>query len=104
VDEVPGPQRPLLALGDQQCLPGEHEEVLLVGLPVVHRHRLARPEDAKVDPELRELPLALELRVPAAPVNVPPDRVARVEHEPAVVRRNHSVFRLLEPRLLDHGR
>ena len=24
---------------------GDDEEVLLIGLPVVHRHRLARPED-----------------------------------------------------------
>ena len=55
VHEVPLPQRALLALDDEQRLAREHEEVLLIGLPVVHRHRLARPEHDEVDPDLREV-------------------------------------------------
>src|SRR5687768_12459712 len=39
VDEVPGPQRPLLALDQEQALPGEDEEVLLLVLAVVHAAR-----------------------------------------------------------------
>ena len=55
VHEVPLPQRPLLALDDQQRLAREHEEVLLVGLPVVHPHRLARARARRGDAELREV-------------------------------------------------
>src|SRR6185312_2452290 len=55
VDEVPLPEWPLLALDQKERLACDHEEVLLVGLPVVHRHRLARREDGDVDPELREV-------------------------------------------------
>src|SRR3954452_6653025 len=44
VHEVPSTQPPLLPLDDQQRLTREHEEVLLVGLPVVQPDRLARPE------------------------------------------------------------
>src|SRR5438445_12394 len=47
MDEVPLPQRPLLALDDEKRLPGEHEEVLLVGFPVVHPDRHTRREHAK---------------------------------------------------------
>src|SRR5690348_16123978 len=60
VDEVPAAERPLLSLHDQQRLSGDDEEVLLIGLPVVHRHRLTGCERDDVDPELRELRLALE--------------------------------------------
>jgi hypothetical protein len=66
--EVPPAQRALLALDDQQRLPGEHEEVLLIGLPVVHRHRLTRSEGDEVDPQLRELRLTLEDAVGASPL------------------------------------
>ena len=34
-------------------LAGENEKALLVGLPVVHRHRVARAEDEEVDADLR---------------------------------------------------
>ena len=44
VHEVPLPQRPLLAFDDEQSLAGEDEEVFLIGFPVVHGHRLTRPE------------------------------------------------------------
>ena len=60
VDKVPLPQRPLLALDEEQRLARENEEVLLVGFPVVHPDRLARPEDEQGDPDLWELRLALE--------------------------------------------
>src|SRR3712207_8783479 len=60
VDEVPRSQRALLALDDQERLAGEHEEVLLLGLPVVHAQRLARPEHEQVDADLREVPVRSE--------------------------------------------
>ena len=91
VDEVPLPQRPLLALDDQHRLAGDDEEVLLVGLPVIHRHRLARPEHADVDPELREVQLALEVAERRAPLGVVPARVAGVEDEPAVRLRDETL-------------
>src|SRR5690242_5438045 len=82
VDEVPLPQKALLSLGDQQALAAEDEEVLLVGFPVVHAHRPARPEDAEVDPDLREA-LALGLEAAVGPeVVLEPARLARVSHEP----------------------
>jgi hypothetical protein len=60
MEEVPGSQGPLLALDDQQRFAGKQQEVLLVVLPVVDRHRLARPENLDVDAELREVRAALE--------------------------------------------
>ena len=48
----PAPQRPLLALDDEHGLAREHEEVLLILLPVVAGHRLAGLEHAEVDAEL----------------------------------------------------
>jgi hypothetical protein len=44
----------LTALDEQERLAGEHEEVLDVGLPVVHPDRLAGREADEVDPELGE--------------------------------------------------
>src|SRR5262245_7054249 len=44
VDEVPLTERPLLSLDDEERLAVHDEEVLLIGLPVVHRHRLSRRE------------------------------------------------------------
>ena len=50
----------------RERLAGEHEEVLLVGLRVVHRHRLAGPKDEDADPtEGTRGPL--EVAVRAAP-------------------------------------
>jgi hypothetical protein len=54
MDEVPLPERLLLPLDDQDRLACDDEEVLLAGLPVVHRHRLARPENRDVDARLGE--------------------------------------------------
>ena len=42
VHEVPGPQRSLGALDDQDGLSGHDQEVLLVDLEVIHADRLAR--------------------------------------------------------------
>src|SRR6266576_3166883 len=44
VEEVPLSQPPLSALDDEKRLAREDEKILLVGLPVVHRHGLTRPE------------------------------------------------------------
>ena len=103
VHEVPSPERALLALDDQQRLAGHDEEVLLIRLPVVHRHRLARLEYLHVDAELREVLLAFQIAERAAPFDVVPARIARVEHVPAVTGRNEPVLRLLERRLRNHA-
>src|SRR6478672_13136741 len=63
VEEVPGPQRNLLTFDEQEALAHQHEEALLVPLPVVEAHRLAGQEPVDVDPELPEWPLALEVAV-----------------------------------------
>src|SRR5262249_39684105 len=104
VDEVPAPERPLLALDHEDRLPGEDEEVLLVGLPVVHRHRLAWRQRDQVDAVLVELGLALEPCVGAATLGRVPWHVLRVDDVPAVAARHLPVLGLLESRLLDHDR
>lgn len=104
MDEVPLPQRALLALDDQERLAGEDQEILLVGLPVIHRHRLSRLEHEEVDAELRKLRVALEPAHGSAWAAVEPPRVARVQHEPAFALRHEPVLRLLERRLRNHGR
>ena len=101
VHEVPLPERPLLALDDEQRFPREHEEVLLVRFPVVHRHRLTRLEDGKPNPDLSEVALAAHPGLEADPA-VPPARLADVEHEPARAAGHESVFRVLERRLGNH--
>src|SRR5439155_2596392 len=103
VDKVPLSERALFAFDDEQRLAGEHEEVLLVDLPVVHRHRLARPEDDEVNTQLRKLQLTLELGIGAPTLDVSPWRVARVEHEPAFPLRDESVLGSSERRLRNHG-
>ena len=87
--EVPGPEPPLLALDEQQALAREHEEVLLVVLAVVHACGLAGLQHADIDPDLREPRLALEPRV-GAEVALPPERLARVQHEPALALGNEA--------------
>jgi hypothetical protein len=108
VDEVPCSQRPLLALDNQERLTRDHEEVLLVGLPVVHRHGLGRPEHVDADPELRErereLGPAVEVARRAATFAVPPARLAGVQDEPAVAGGDEPVLGRLERRLRNHRR
>src|SRR6266511_2102491 len=86
MDEVPSAKGALLAFDDEEALAGEHEEVLLRVLAVVHAARLAGREDADVDAEVGEAGLSLEARVGAsdAAVVVLPLRLPRVDHEPAL--------------------
>src|SRR5437870_1083963 len=79
VDEVPLPQRPLLPLGDQQGRAVHDEEVLLIGLPVIHGHRVPRAEDEQIDADLLELRLPLEQAEQAAHAAVVPSRLAGVD-------------------------
>src|SRR6186997_1484331 len=107
MEEVPLAKRALLALDDGQRLAGEHEEILLVVLVVVHRHRLAGAEDGDVDPELLEIrraleACALELAEKASALAVPPLGSARVEDEPALSFRDESVLGRNELRLGNH--
>jgi hypothetical protein len=108
VHEVPLSERALLALDDQQRLPREHEEVLLIGLPVVHRHRLAGPQNLEVDPELGEVRLVLleplELTVETTTVAFPPRRFTRVEDEPTLPSRHETVLGRFQRRLRNHRR
>ena len=97
MDEIPLTQRAFLALDDQQRLAADNEEVLLIGLPVVHRHRFPRAEHEEVDSELIELRFSLEHAHDAARAAIEPARIAGIEDEPAVTGRNEPVFRLLEP-------
>src|SRR6185503_20343057 len=82
-------------------------EVLLVALPVVHRHRLAGPEDGEIDPELLEVERtleagALELAEHAAALALPPLRVACAKDEPALSLRDEAVLGAHELRLGRH--
>src|SRR5262249_58901477 len=77
VDEVPGLQVALLALDDQQALPAEDEEVLLVHLAGIAPARLARFEHRDRVAELRERrPPALQDACGAEHVVLPPRGVA----------------------------
>jgi hypothetical protein len=102
VDEVPLAQRPFLAFDDEQCVAVHDQEVLLIGLPVVHRHRLVRREPRDVDADLRPVLPALEVAEPSASGDVPPARVARIQHEPPLSGRDDPVLGLLERRLGNH--
>src|SRR5205823_6431507 len=82
VEVVPPLQRHLLPLDDQQTLAAQDEKALLVCLSVVHRHWLAGLERREVDPELREVVVAVELDRRAELV-LAPLHVADVTHEPA---------------------
>src|SRR3954454_7424889 len=83
VHEVPRAQGALIALDDQQPFARDDEEVLLVRLPVIHRHRLARPEREHVDAELLELVVVSEYAHAASTLGRTPARSAGVDDEPA---------------------
>ena len=85
VHEVPLPERPFVALDDQQRLAGKHEEVLLIGLPVVHRHRLAGRQGDEMDADLWELRLAFEETISPSSFGGTPARLAR-SHLPSSVQ------------------
>src|SRR3954447_4081359 len=84
--EVPCAQRPLLAFDDQNCFARNDEQVLLIGLPVVHGHRLARVQDERIDAELVGLRLVFEVveheADGAAALGMTPRGVAHVADEP----------------------
>ena len=65
VDEVPRLELAFLVLDDQKARAGKNEEILLRLLAVVQAQALAGLEDADVQPELAEGPLALEVAVVA---------------------------------------
>src|SRR5262245_27100877 len=96
VDEVPLAQRTLLPLDDQHAFTGEDEEVLLVGLPVVHPDRLARAEDVEEDAHLSEARPPVERKREATLRALAPAGLGRVEHEPAVAGRHPPLVGLLD--------
>ncbi len=103
MDEVPGLQRSLIALDQEQALALEDEEVLLLVLAVVHARGLAGLEDADIDPELREASVALEAGE-GTEVAVQPARLLRVQHEPAFSTRGKAAVFALEPSFRNHDR
>jgi len=96
VNEVPRPQGALNALDDQQARVGEHQEVLLVSLPVIHRHRLSRGAHTDVRADLGERRVALELTHSRTIRHVKPASVAGVEYKPALARGHHARRAALE--------
>jgi len=101
--EIPLRKGALLALHDQQRLPGEDEKVFLVGLPVVHGHRLTRPEHGEVDRDLREIRSPLERQDGSGSVAAPPAGLAGVQDEPALRGRGETVLGLFDRRFGSHG-
>lgn len=106
VHEVPRAQVPLLAFDEQNSFARNDEEILLIGLPVVHGHRLARSERECIDAELFGLPLAFEVveryADGAAAVDLTPYGVAHVEDEPSLALRDEPMLGLLQSRLGNH--
>jgi hypothetical protein len=82
---------------------GEHEEVLLVALPVVHTHRFVLGEHIQVHADLRELGVVPEWADSAATFRISPASLARVDDEPAGSGLNEPRVRRFERRLRNHG-
>ena len=110
------PEQPLLAFDDGATLALEHEEVLLVvGLLVVERARLAGLQHVEPDAELREgerlepFPRAcdraseLEEAREAEGRVTSPRGVACVQDEPPVGHRRETGHNVFEARLVGHG-
>ena len=101
--EVPGTQRPLLALDDEERLAGDDEEVLLVASQWYIAIGFARPES-----HLTLMPSWAKSWSPSRsqnaprPVDVVPAGVAGVDDVPAVAGRDPPVLGLLELGLWDH--
>jgi hypothetical protein len=108
--KVPLPQRPFLALDDQECLTGEDEEILLIDLPVVHPNRLAGVKNEQVDPDLLEVRRDLEVRPTREGQNLPPPRavnparLTRVQDEPSLPDWREPGLGLLERGFGNHCR
>jgi hypothetical protein len=90
VEEVPLPERTLLAVDDEQRFAGKNEEALLIFFGVVPAARLAGLENADVDSELREPNGSFEARVRPELAAVELARLADVEHEPALALRHEA--------------
>src|SRR3954447_1003484 len=84
MEEVPLAHDPLLTLNDQAALTLEDHERLLIRLGVVHRVRLARPQDVDADSVVRKAcALALEVDVLAGLRVLVRQRLGDVHDEPA---------------------
>ena len=82
MDEVPRPEKALLAFDEQEAVAGEDEEVLLGVLAVVHAVRLTRPEDPDAEAEFLEAVIGvLEAAVAAEDGVFVPAGSARVDDE-----------------------
>jgi hypothetical protein len=95
---------PLLALDYPQGLAGEHEEVLLIGFPVVHAHRLTRREHIETDSDLPEVRLAIEDQTRPPPLVVEPAGLSRAEDEPSLPGGHQPTLCLFERGLGNHRR
>ena len=107
--EVPLPQRPFLALDDQERLTREDEEILLVDLPVVHPNRLVGPENEQVDPTCWKYVAISKSVQPvkgktSSPRAVNPARLTRVQDEPSLPGRREPGLGLLERGFGNHRR
>src|SRR5439155_9323155 len=112
--EVPRTELLLLALDQQPALPREHEEVLLVGLAVVHPARLSGLEHRERIPDLSEHPrlqigpvgeharAALEDAAASEGIVAYPRGLPHVDHEPAVAHGRNPRADRLQTRLVDH--
>jgi hypothetical protein len=96
-------QATLISLDEQQALAGEHEEVLLGVLAVIHAVRLARLQHLDVDAEVGEADVALADARGAERLVMPPRRLERVDDEPALTRRNEPTLGLPERSLADNA-
>src|SRR5215203_3211027 len=65
--------------GEHDARPLARADDDVLRLPVVHAHRLARLQDADVDPDLGELGLALEPADRRSTLDVAPSRLARID-------------------------
>ena len=86
----------------EQSLAGEHEKILLIGFPVVHGHRLTRPEHNEGDSDLREVCLALETQTCSPRLRVAPASRASIQDEPSLTGSGKSVLGLLQRGLGNH--
>ncbi len=106
----PGQWKKSQALSRRSCsstiehaLAGQDEKPLLRVLTVVHAHRLTGLENADVDPELREPPLAFEGAVGTEQPFVLPTRLTGVHDEPALTVDDEAVPRHPQRSLGNHA-